>query len=82
MAIEILPGNICDFSTNLAKRTRAQFEHGQRCSFLIMEQSYGPLAEEMFPGNHCDFSNNLAKSARAQSGASTEVQFPDYGTEL
>jgi hypothetical protein len=82
MAVEIIPGNICDFSTSFAKRTRAQFEHAQRCSFLIMEQSYVPLAVEKFPGNHWDFSNNLAKIARAQSGACTEVQFPDYGTVL
>jgi hypothetical protein len=47
-----------------------------------MEQSYVPLAVEKFPGYHCDFSNNLAKIARAPSGACTEVQFPDYGTEL
>jgi hypothetical protein len=59
MAVEIFPANICDFGTYLAKRTRAQFEHAQRCNFLIMEQSFGPLAVEMFPGNHCDFSNNL-----------------------
>jgi hypothetical protein len=36
MAVEIIPGNICDFSTYLSTRTRAQFEHAQRCSFLIM----------------------------------------------
>jgi hypothetical protein len=82
MTVEIIPGNICDFSTYSAKRRRAQFEHAQRCSFLIIEQSNVPLAVEIFPGNHCDISNNLAKRARAQSGACTEVQFPDYGTEL
>jgi hypothetical protein len=47
-----------------------------------MEQSCGPLAVEMDPGNPYDFSIYLAKRARAQSGASAEVQFPDYGTDL
>jgi hypothetical protein len=44
MLVEIIPGNISDFSTYIAKRTRAQFEHAQRCSFLIMEKSNVPLA--------------------------------------
>jgi hypothetical protein len=56
--------------------------HAQRCSFLIMEQSCGPLAVEFVPGKHCDFSTYLAKRARAQFGAFAEVQFPDYGTVL
>jgi hypothetical protein len=37
---------------------------------------------EIIPRNHCDFRTYLAKSARTQSGAFTEVQFPDYGTVL
>jgi hypothetical protein len=53
-------------------------EHAQRCSFLIMEQSSGPLAVEFVPGKHHDFSTYLAKKASAQSGACAEVQFPDY----
>jgi hypothetical protein len=56
--------------------------HVQRCSFLIMEQSCGPLAIEIFPGKHCDFRTYLAKRARAPSGSCAEVQFPDYGTGL
>jgi hypothetical protein len=40
------------------------------------------LAIENFPRKHCDFSTYLAKRAGAQSGASAEVQFPDYGIEL
>jgi hypothetical protein len=56
--------------------------HAQRCRFLIMEQSCGPLAVEMDPGKPCDFSTHLAKSSRDQSGACAEVQFPDYGTVL
>jgi hypothetical protein len=56
--------------------------HAQMCNFLIFEQCCGPLAVESVPGKHCDFSTELAKRARAQSGASAEVQFPDYGTQL
>jgi hypothetical protein len=56
--------------------------HAQRCSFLIIEQCYGPLAVEMFPGKHYDISNYLAQRARTQSGACTEMNFPDYGTVL
>jgi hypothetical protein len=56
--------------------------HAQKYSFLIMDQSCGPLAVEIVPGKHYDFSTYLAKRARAQSGACAEVQFPDYGTEL
>jgi hypothetical protein len=82
MSVEIIAGNNCDFSTSLAKRGRTNLEHAQRCSFLIMEQSCGPLAVENLPGNHCDICTYLAKRARAQSSACAEVQFPDYGTEL
>jgi hypothetical protein len=57
-------------------------EHAQKCSFLIMEQSCGPLAVETIPGKHCDFRTYLTKRARAQSGACTEVKFPYYGTLL
>jgi hypothetical protein len=56
--------------------------HAQMCSFLIMDQSCGPLAVEIVQGKHCDFSTYLAKRARVQSGAFAEVQFPDYGTVL
>jgi hypothetical protein len=57
-------------------------EQAQRYSFLINEQSCGPLAVEFVPGKHCDFSTYLAKRAGTQSGAWAEVQFPDYGTVL
>jgi hypothetical protein len=57
-------------------------EHAKRCTFLIMEQSSGPLAEEIYPGKHCDFSTYLAKRARTQSGACAVLQFPEYGTVL
>jgi hypothetical protein len=80
MAVEMIPGKDCDFSIYLAKRGRAQSEHAQSFSFLIMEQCYFPLAVEMFPGNHWDFSTYLDKRVRAQSGACAEVQFLDFGT--
>jgi hypothetical protein len=47
-----------------------------------MEQYCGPQAVEFIPGKHCYFSTYLAKRERDQSGAFTEVQFPDYGTAL
>jgi hypothetical protein len=49
LAVEIIPGKNCDFSNYLAKRARTQSEHAQRCSFLIIEQSFGPLAVEFVP---------------------------------
>jgi hypothetical protein len=57
-------------------------EHAQRCSFLIMEQSCGPLAVEFVPGKHWYFGTYLAKRTRAQFGACAEVQISDYGTVL
>jgi hypothetical protein len=56
--------------------------HAQRCSILIMEQSFSPLAVEMVLGKHCNFSIYLAKGTSVQSGACAEVQIPDYGTVL
>jgi hypothetical protein len=77
LAVEIIKGKHCDFSTYLAKRARAQSEHAQRPSYLTMEQCCGPLAVGIVQGKHCDFSTYLAKRVRAQSGACAEVQFPD-----
>jgi hypothetical protein len=54
--------------------------HAQRCSFLIVKQSSGPLTVEMVPEEHFGFRNYLAKRARDQSGACAAVQFSDYGT--
>jgi hypothetical protein len=64
------------------RRRELSLAHAQRCTFLIMEQSCGPLAVEMDSGKHSDFSTYLAKRARAQSCACAEVHFPDYGTVL
>jgi hypothetical protein len=64
----------------LPRKRELSLAQEQRCRFLIMEQSCGPLAVEIAPGKHFDSSTYLAKSARAQSGACAEVQFPDYRT--
>jgi hypothetical protein len=52
LAVEIVPGKHCVFSTYLAKRERElSLSHAQRWSFLIMKQCCGPVAAEIFPGN-------------------------------
>jgi hypothetical protein len=57
-------------------------EHGQRCSFLIMEQSCGSLTVEMIPGKTVIPAPILPRELRAQSDACAEVYFPEYGTVL
>jgi hypothetical protein len=69
-------------SPTLPRDRELLLDQAQRCIFLIMEQRCCPVAVESVPGKHCSFSTYLAKRARAQSGASAEVQVPDYGTEL
>jgi hypothetical protein len=66
----------------LPKEGEIILEHAQSCSFLIKEQSFGPVAEEMVTGEHSGFSTYLAKRARAQSGACEKVHFLDDGTEF
>jgi hypothetical protein len=66
----------------LPRERELSLAHAQRCSFLFMEQSCGPLAVEIVPRKHCDFSTYLANRARAHSGACAEVQFHDYGSVL
>jgi hypothetical protein len=66
----------------LPREPELSLGHAQRCNFLNITQSCGPLAVEIVPGQHCDFSSYLEKRAQAQSGACAEVQFPDYGTVL
>jgi hypothetical protein len=82
LAVEIIPGKHCDFSTYLAKRAKALSGECAEVKFPDYEHSCGVLAVEIFPGKHCDFSTYLEKRAKAQSGACAEVQFPDYGTVL
>jgi hypothetical protein len=82
LEVEIFQGKHCDFSTYLAKRSRAQ---SGACA-EVQCPAYG--TELWSPGRrncsrkHCDFSTYLAKRARAQSGACAELQFPVYGIEL
>jgi hypothetical protein len=82
LAVEMVKGKQCDFSTYLAKRARAQ-------SGACAEVQFPDYGTELWsPGirirsrEHCDFSTYLTKLARAQSGACAEVQFPDYVKEL
>jgi hypothetical protein len=82
LAVEIFPGNIAISASILPREREISLPHSQRCSFLIMEKCCGPLAIGMIPGKHNDFSTYLAQRARAQSGACSELQFPDYGTEM
>jgi hypothetical protein len=79
LAIEIVPGKHCDFSSYLAKRATAQ-------SGACAEVQFPDYGTELWsPGSRndsrklCDFSTYLAKKARAQTGACAEMQFPDYG---
>jgi hypothetical protein len=51
LAVELIQGRHCDYSTYLAKRAKAQLAHAQRCSLLIIEQCCGLLGVEMVPGN-------------------------------
>jgi hypothetical protein len=78
LTVEIVPGITAILAPILLRERELSLAHAQRCNFLIIKQTCGPLAVEMVPGQHCDFSNYLAKRARAQSGAIAEVQFPDY----
>jgi hypothetical protein len=75
-------GNTTISAPILQRVRELSLAHAQRCSFLIMEQCCGPLTVENIPGKHCDFITYLAKRARAQSGARSEVQFPEYVTVL
>jgi hypothetical protein len=80
LEVEMFPGNTAIAAPILTRERELTLALAQRCIFLIMVLNCGPLTVEIFPGNHCDFSTYLAKRARAQSGACSEVQFPDYGT--
>jgi hypothetical protein len=63
MAIEIIPGKPCDFSTNLTKRARAKSGACAELQFPYFGTGSGPLAVEKIPGRHLDFSTYLAKTA-------------------
>jgi hypothetical protein len=82
MAVENFQGNTAFSAPILPRERELSLEHAQRCSFLIIEQRFCPLAVETIPGKHSDFSTYLDKRTRAQSGACAEMQFLDYGTEV
>jgi hypothetical protein len=52
----MVPGNTAISSSILPREKEISLENAQRCRFLIMEQSCGPLPVGMVPGKHCDFS--------------------------
>jgi hypothetical protein len=56
LAVEIVPGEHCDFSTYLAKRARAQSGSCAVMQFPDYETEYDLLAVEFVPEDHCDFS--------------------------
>jgi hypothetical protein len=85
LAVEIVPGKHCNFSTHLAKRARAQ--SGERAEVQIPDYgtvlwSPGSRNGSRKAGNHCDLDTYFTKRARAQFVTCAEVHFPDYGTEL
>jgi hypothetical protein len=51
-AVEIVPGNHCDFSTYLAKRKRAQSGACAEVNFSDYCTELWTLAVEMIPGKH------------------------------
>jgi hypothetical protein len=85
LAVEIIPGKHCDFSTYIAKGARAlsgAYAEEQIPDYGTVLWSPGSRNCSRKAGKHCDFSNYLAKSSRAQSVVCAEGPFPDYGTVL
>jgi hypothetical protein len=78
LAVEIVPGKHCDFSTYLAKSARDQSGECAEVQFPV----YG--TELWYPGSRngswkalC-FQHLFANRARAQSGSCADVHFHDY----
>jgi hypothetical protein len=85
LAIEVVPGKLCDFSNYLAKSARAQsgaYAEVQFPDYGTMLWSPGSRKFSRKAGNHCDFSTYLTKRTRALFAACAEMQFPEYGTML
>jgi hypothetical protein len=85
LAVEIVPGKHCDFSTYLAKRAKVQSGAYADVQFLDYGTVLWSLGSRNFSrkaGKHCDFSTILNKRTRALFGACAEVNFPDYVTLL
>jgi hypothetical protein len=82
LAVEMVPGKHCDFSTYLAKRARAQSGACAEVQFPDYGTVIWSPGNRIFSRIQCDFSIYIAKRASDQSGACAEVQFPDYGTVI
>jgi hypothetical protein len=82
LAVEIIAGKLCDFSTYLAKRARAQSgacAEVQIPDYGTVLWSSGSRNCSRKAGKHCEFSTSFTKRTRAQFGSCAEVQFPDNG---
>jgi hypothetical protein len=82
LAVEIVPGKHCDFSTYIDKRARAQFGECAEVHFPDYGTVIWSLVSRNCSRKHCNFRTYLTKRARDRSGACAEVQSPDYGTVL
>jgi hypothetical protein len=80
LAVGMVPGKHCDFSTYLAKKAGVQ---SGACAELHFPD-YGTVlwspGSRNFFWKHCVFGTYLAKRARDQYYTCAEVKFPDYGT--
>jgi hypothetical protein len=85
LAVEMIPGKHCDFSTYIATKERTQSGACPEVQFPdygTVLWSPGSRNGSRKAGKHCDFRSYLTKRTRAQFGACAEVQFPDYGTVM
>jgi hypothetical protein len=75
LAVGMVPGKHCDFSTYLAKRAQAQSVACAEMHFPV----YGTVLWSPVSRNgsrkHCEFSTYLSESERAQSGECAEFIF-------
>jgi hypothetical protein len=78
LAVKIIAGKHCDFSTYLKKRATAQSNACAEVHFPNYGTGLWSPDSRNFSRKHCGFSTYLAKRARAQFGACAEVKFPDY----
>jgi hypothetical protein len=63
LAVEMIPGKHCDFSTNLAKRARAYSEACAEVQFPDYCTELWSLDSRKVPGKQSDFSTSFAKRA-------------------
>jgi hypothetical protein len=69
MTVENVPLNTAFSAPILPRERELSLAHAQRFSFLIMEESCGPVTVEIISGKHCDFITYFAKRVRTHSGA-------------